>query len=152
MEKSVNTHTETPPLEIVPLGGLGEFGLNMMAMSLGDTMMVIDVGLMFPDAELLGVDLVIPDMTYLFDRWIWGWGAGGFHLTQVVLHSINAVLVLLQATDSVGDLVWSMAALEFLSRLDALAFQVWMMGHYRFLGQPKLKTTSAALMTPHTAG
>ncbi len=54
-----------PPLEIVPLGGLGEFGLNMMAISSGDTMVVVDVGIMFPDAELLGVDLVIPDMTYL---------------------------------------------------------------------------------------
>lgn len=64
----MNTYSDTLPLEIVPLGGLGEFGLNMMAMSLGDTMMVIDVGLMFPDAELLGVDLVIPDMTYLFEN------------------------------------------------------------------------------------
>ena len=54
-----------PPLEIVPLGGLGEFGLNMMAISSGDTMVVVDVGIMFPDSELLGVDLVIPDMTYL---------------------------------------------------------------------------------------
>ncbi len=64
----MNTHADTLPLEIVPLGGLGEFGLNMMAISLGDTMIVIDVGLMFPDAELLGVDLVIPDMTYLFEN------------------------------------------------------------------------------------
>jgi ribonuclease J len=56
------------PLEIVPLGGLGEFGLNMMAIALGDTMVVVDVGVMFPDTELLGVDLVIPDMTYLIQN------------------------------------------------------------------------------------
>ncbi len=55
-----------PPLEIVPLGGLGEFGLNMMAFGLGDTLVAIDAGVMFPGSELLGVDLVIPDMSYLF--------------------------------------------------------------------------------------
>ncbi len=54
-----------PPLEVVPLGGLGEFGLNMMAVSWGDTLVVIDAGAMFPEAELLGVDLIIPDLTYL---------------------------------------------------------------------------------------
>ncbi|MEW5980857.1 MAG: ribonuclease J [Acidobacteriota bacterium] len=55
----------TPPLEVVPLGGLGEFGLNMMAVSWGDTLLVVDAGAMFPEPELLGVDLVIPDLTYL---------------------------------------------------------------------------------------
>ncbi len=54
-----------PPLDIVPLGGLGEFGLNMMAVSWGDTLVVIDAGSMFPEPELLGVDLIIPDLTYL---------------------------------------------------------------------------------------
>ena len=54
------------PIEIVPLGGLGEFGLNMMAIGMGDTCFIVDVGVMFPDHELLGVDLVIPDMSYVF--------------------------------------------------------------------------------------
>jgi ribonuclease J len=54
------------PLEIIPLGGLGEFGLNMMAIGMGDTCFLVDVGVMFPDSELLGVDLVIPDMSYVF--------------------------------------------------------------------------------------
>ncbi len=58
----------TPALEIVPLGGLGEFGMNMMAVSWGDTCIVVDAGIMFPDPELLGVDLVLPDLTYLEQR------------------------------------------------------------------------------------
>ena len=52
-------------LEVVPLGGLGEFGMNMLALTWGDTTIVIDAGVMFPDPELLGVDRIIPDLTYL---------------------------------------------------------------------------------------
>ncbi len=58
----------TPALEIVPLGGLGEFGMNMMAVSWGETLVLIDAGVMFPEPELLGVDLVIPELTYLEQR------------------------------------------------------------------------------------
>src|SRR5579872_5833203 len=52
-------------LEIVPLGGLGEFGMNMLALSWNETTIVVDAGVMFPDPELLGVDRIIPDLTYL---------------------------------------------------------------------------------------
>src|SRR5436190_1735437 len=52
-------------LQIIPLGGLGEFGMNCMALRYGDDIIVIDAGMMFPDAELLGVDIVTPDFTYL---------------------------------------------------------------------------------------
>jgi ribonuclease J len=52
-------------LEVVPLGGLGEFGMNMLALSWGETTIVVDAGVMFPDPELLGVDRIIPDLTYL---------------------------------------------------------------------------------------
>jgi ribonuclease J len=50
---------------VVPLGGLGEFGMNMLALTWADTTIVVDAGVMFPDPELLGVDLIIPDLTYL---------------------------------------------------------------------------------------
>ena len=52
-------------LEVVPLGGLGEFGMNMMALTCDDTTIVVDAGVMFPDPELLGVDRIIPDLSYL---------------------------------------------------------------------------------------
>ena len=52
-------------LEIVPLGGVGEFGMNMLALTWGETTVVVDAGVMFPDPELLGVDRIIPDLTYL---------------------------------------------------------------------------------------
>jgi ribonuclease J len=52
-------------LQIVPLGGLGEFGMNMTAIRFGDDILVVDSGMMFPESELLGVDLVMPDLAYL---------------------------------------------------------------------------------------
>ncbi len=55
-------------LHIVPLGGLGEFGMNCMALRWGDDIIVVDAGLMFPEAELLGVDIVVPDISYLIEN------------------------------------------------------------------------------------
>ncbi|NOT43978.1 MAG: ribonuclease J [Acidobacteria bacterium] len=55
-------------LEVVPLGGLGEFGMNMMAISWEDTTLLVDAGVMFPDPDHLGVDLIIPDLSYLERR------------------------------------------------------------------------------------
>ena len=56
---------DVPPLEIIPLGGLGEFGMNMMVIACGETAVLVDAGVMFPEPELLGVDLVIPDLRQL---------------------------------------------------------------------------------------
>jgi ribonuclease J len=56
------------PLKIIPLGGLGEFGLNMMLIEYGDDAIAVDCGIMFPDAHLLGIDLVIPDVSYLLEQ------------------------------------------------------------------------------------
>jgi ribonuclease J len=57
-----------PPLNIIPLGGLGEIGLNMMVFEQGDDIIVVDCGLMFPGDSLPGVDYVIPDFSYLLDK------------------------------------------------------------------------------------
>ncbi|MGB5035704.1 MAG: ribonuclease J, partial [Blastocatellia bacterium] len=55
-------------LEVIPLGGIGEFGMNMMVVRYGDDMIAIDCGLMFPEDGLPGVDFVIPDLTFIADN------------------------------------------------------------------------------------
>lgn len=59
---------EKNKLQIIPLGGLGEIGKNMTVFQYGDDIIILDVGLAFPEDDMLGIDLVIPDMTYLMDK------------------------------------------------------------------------------------
>jgi len=63
LERQVST--DVPPIDLIPLGGVGEFGMNMMVIACGDTAILVDAGVMFPEPELLGVDLVIPDLRQL---------------------------------------------------------------------------------------
>jgi ribonuclease J len=56
------------PLRVIPLGGIGEIGLNMMVLEWEQDLIVIDAGLMFPEEEMPGVDIVVPDLTYLKSR------------------------------------------------------------------------------------
>src|SRR5688500_19498017 len=68
MNQSAVPEVSPATLEVIPLGGLGEFGMNMMAVSWEDTTVLIDAGVLFPDPDQLGVDLIIPDMTYVEAR------------------------------------------------------------------------------------
>ena len=59
---------ETQKLKVIPLGGLGEIGKNMTAIEYADELIVIDCGIAFPDESMYGVDLIIPDITYLIEN------------------------------------------------------------------------------------
>jgi len=72
MTDFISSATQQPSnpatLRIIPLGGLGEIGMNLMVIEHGDAAVVVDCGMMFPDAATLGVDVIVPDMTYLFEN------------------------------------------------------------------------------------
>jgi ribonuclease J len=86
----------TGKLHIVPLGGLGEFGMNCMAVRWGDDIMVIDAGLMFPESELLGVDIVVPDISYLIEN----------------RHRVRAIVLTHGHEDHIGALPWILSELN----------------------------------------
>ena len=77
-------------LRILPLGGLGEIGKNMMVLEYDGRIVVVDTGLMFPTTEMLGIDLVLPDFTYLRDR----------------AEAIEAIVLTHGHEDHVGALPW----------------------------------------------
>jgi ribonuclease J len=83
-------------LHIVPLGGLGEFGMNCMAVRWGDDIIVIDAGMMFPEAELLGVDIVVPDISYLIEN----------------RHRVRAIVLTHGHEDHIGALPWILTELK----------------------------------------
>src|SRR3990167_20287 len=58
----------TPRLRLIPLGGNGEIGKNMMVYEYGNDIIIVDCGIMFPRGEMLGIDFIIPNISYLEDR------------------------------------------------------------------------------------
>ncbi len=78
----------TEKLHIIPLGGLGEIGKNMTVIEYGEEMLIIDAGIMFPESDMLGIDIIIPDFTYIKDK----------------THKIKAVLVTHGHEDHIGAL------------------------------------------------
>ncbi len=84
-------------LKIIPLGGLGAIGKNMMVLEYGDALLVVDSGLMFPDEDMLGIDLVLPDFTYVVEN---GARVLGVVLTHGHEDHVGALPYLLKEVDA----------------------------------------------------
>ena len=79
-------------LRIIPLGGLGEVGKNMMAYEYGKNILIVDTGIMFPENDMLGIDYIIPDFNYLMDKIDWVRGIVITHGHEDHVGAINHVL------------------------------------------------------------
>jgi len=79
-------------LRIIPIGGLGEVGKNMMAYEYGKNILIVDTGLMFPENDMLGIDYIIPDLNYLMDKTDWVRGIVITHGHEDHTGAINHIL------------------------------------------------------------
>src|ERR1700754_1922624 len=117
-------------LKLIPLGGLGEFGMNCMAIRWQDDIIVIDAGLMFPEEELLGVDIVVPDISYLIEN----------------RQFVRGILLTHGHEDHIGGLPWILSELnvpvygtEF-----TLAYVEGKLEEHKLLAETELIATSPA--------
>ncbi|KAJ6386856.1 hypothetical protein OIU78_016729 [Salix suchowensis] len=98
--------SDGPPLRIIPIGGLGEIGMNCMLVGNYDRYILIDAGVMFPDYDELGVQKIIPDTTFI-RRW---------------KHKIEAVIITHGHEDHIGALPWVIPALDHHTPIYASSF------------------------------
>src|SRR5512139_828153 len=96
-------------LRIIPLGGLGEVGKNMMVYEYGQNILVVDAGLMFPENDMLGIDYIIPDFQYLEDKADWVRGIvithGHEDHTGAISHLVEKINAPIYATPLTRGLV-----------------------------------------------
>ena len=119
----------TKTLQIIPLGGIGEIGKNMTAIRCGDEILVIDCGLAFPAADQLGVDLVIPDISYLLEH----------------KEMVKGIILTHGHEDHIGSLAFVLKQLNvpvYGTRL-TIGFTKGKLSEYRVLDRAKLHTFSA---------
>ncbi len=99
----------TRKLRIIPLGGLGEVGKNMMVYEYGENILVVDAGLMFPENDMLGIDYIIPDFNYVIERADWVRGIvithGHEDHTGAIAHLVDKVNAPIYATPLTRGLV-----------------------------------------------
>ncbi len=113
-------------LRIIPLGGLGEVGKNMMVMEYGRNIIIIDAGVMFPENDMLGIDLVIPDFGYLLDKSDW----------------VRGIIVTHGHEDHVGALPYVLREIQapiYATRLTRGLVEVKLKEH-KLLGEAQLNT------------
>src|SRR5580700_7401516 len=123
------TNQSTDTLQIIPLGGIGEIGKNMTAIRCGDQIIVIDCGLAFPTAEMLGVDLVIPDISYLIEH----------------REMVQGIILTHGHEDHIGSLAFVLKDLNvpvYGTRL-TIAFTKGKLSEYKVLDKAKLHVFSA---------